>query len=66
MIRLIVCIDFNTHDLKEAYIKLRNGMNRANFENGYETSDEWYRKELGDPVELLNVIEKVLESPKEE
>ena len=62
MIRLIVCMDFDTDNLEEAYRKLRDCMARANPSDGWETSEEWYDGdgETGSEEELHSVILKVL------
>lgn len=62
MIRLIVNIDFDTNDLKEAYKRLHQGVRgfdeRVGKKSlGWETSDEWYREKDGDYDEPGSVRE---------
>lgn len=55
--RLIVCFDIEADDLKEAYAKLEQRLNKS--ELAWETSDEWYsaaREEAGDPEVLQKAI----------
>ena len=56
MTRLVVCIDFDTDDPKEAYRRLLAVMEGC--EDGWETSDEWYSSAHDDgespaPAEVL-------------
>lgn len=67
MLRLIVCVDFETtDDLVKAYSELYAGMTKSGLE--WESSDEWYGEEdnfPGDPQVLEKARMKFFEKRKD-